>query len=302
MAFKIAGIGELLWDNLPSGKQLGGAPTNFAYHMQQEKDADVVVSCIPMPIETSTSFGVIEVDEDFRVTGFQEKPKKPKSIPGQPDKILASMGIYLFKRDSLCEELELDAKSALSQHDFGKNVIPHMIKAGKKVYAYNFVDNSGESAYWRDIGTRDAYYEANMDLVKPNSEFNVHDRKWPIRTNHIQYPPVKTITYIKENGETENGAIINSLISGGCVLEGAHIEGSIISPNVYVGRNVNIKYSVIMNNVSIGAGAKIQNTIIDKEVVIPEGAEIGYDLAKDRKYFDVTSSGIVIVGKKETVK
>jgi glucose-1-phosphate adenylyltransferase len=270
--------------------------------MHQETGADVTVSCIPMPAETSSSFGVIEVDQNFCITGFQEKPKNPKTIPGDPSRILASMGIYLFKSESLCAELELDAKNALSQHDFGKNLIPQMIKHGRKVLAYNFVDEKGEPSYWRDIGTRDAYYQANMDLVKLDPAFNLHDRKWPVRTNHMQYPPVKTMSFIDDAQREVKGSVINSLVSGGCVLEGACVEGSVLSPNVRVGRNAEIRHSVIMHNVVIGENACIQNAIIDKEVVIPAGMQIGYDLALDRKRFDVTASGIVIVGKKEAVK
>jgi glucose-1-phosphate adenylyltransferase len=272
------------------------------FKMHQDADADVTVSCIPMPAETSSAFGVIEVDKDFYITGFQEKPKSPKTIPGDPGHILASMGIYLFKRESLQSELEQDARNVLSQHDFGKNVIPQMIKNGRKVLAYNFVDENGNPSYWRDIGTRDAYYQANMDLVKPDPAFNLHDRKWPVRTNHVQYPPVKTMSFIDSNQQTVMGSVVNSLVSGGCILDGAYIEGSVLSPNVRVGRNAQVRHSVIMNNVSIGEDACIQNAIIDKEVIIPAGMQIGYDLAIDRKRFDVTASGIVIVGKKEAVK
>jgi len=272
------------------------------FRLHQDQDADVVVSCIPMPVETSTSFGVIEVDEDFRVTGFQEKPKKPKTIPGQPDKILASMGIYLFKRDSLCEELGLDAKKTLSHHDFGMDVIPHMIKAGKRVYAFNFVDDKGGPAYWRDIGTRDAYYQANMDLVDPDPVFNVHDRKWPLRTNHIQYPPVKVKTGVLPNGEHRDAVVLNSLLSGGCVIEAARVEKSVLSPNVRVQEGAEVEASVLMNGVTVGRGAKIQNAIIDKEVVVPDGAQIGFDMNLDRRRFDVTASGIVIVGKKQVIE
>lgn len=272
------------------------------FRLHQDRDADVVVSCIPMPVETSTSFGVIEVDEEFRVTGFQEKPKKPKTIPGQPDKILASMGIYLFKRDSLCEELGLDAQKTLSHHDFGMDVIPHMIKAGKRVYAFNFVDDKGGPAYWRDIGTRDAYYQANMDLVDPDPVFNVHDRKWPLRTNHIQYPPVKVKTGVLPNGEHRDAVVLNSLLSGGCVIEAARVEKSVLSPNVRVQEGAEVEASVLMNGVTVGRGAKIQNAIIDKEVVVPDGAKIGFDMNLDRRRFDVTASGIVIVGKKQVIE
>jgi glucose-1-phosphate adenylyltransferase len=141
-----------------------------------------------------------------------------------------------------------------------------------------------------------------MDLLRPDPAFNLHDRKWPVRTNHMQYPPVKSMSFIDDRQQEITGSIVNSLVSGGCVLDGAQVEGSVLSPNIRVGRNAQIRHSVIMNNVTIGEGACIQNAIIDKEVVIPPGMQIGYDLALDRKRFDVTASGIVIVGKKEPVK
>ncbi|MEW5895602.1 MAG: glucose-1-phosphate adenylyltransferase [Candidatus Omnitrophota bacterium] len=272
------------------------------FEVYKKLDADVVVSCIPMPAETSTLFGVIEVDDEFRVVGFQEKPKNPKTIPGQPDKILASMGIYLFRRESLCEALELDAENPDSHHDFGKNIIPQMIQNNRRVYAFNFVDPTGEPGYWRDIGTRDAYYQANMDLVRPEPLFNIHDKKWPIRTNHMQYPPIKAVSMKGGNGQIFDTSVINSLVAGGCILEGARIEGSILSPNVRVGCKSEVMNSVIMNNVTIGEDVQIKNAIIDKEVVIPPGVKIGYDLENDRKRFDVTTSGVVILEKRQPIK
>jgi len=266
-----------------------------------ENKADVTVSCIPMPAETSSAFGVVEVDDNGCVCGFQEKPKHPRTIPGTPDQIFASMGIYLFNKDSLCEELEIDAKTPLSQHDFGRNIIPQMLKRDRKVYAYNFSDSQGRPKYWRDIGTRDAYYQANMDLVKYGGEFNIYDRSWPLRTNHIQYPPSKTVSYINQNGSRIDSVIVDSLISGGCVIEGATVKGSVLSPSVKVEYGAQVLNSVVMNNVTIGHGARIQNAIIDKEVKVAPGAQIGYNAEEDRKLFDVTASGIVIVGKRESV-
>src|SRR5262249_43042481 len=152
------------------------------YHTQM--DADMTVACIEMPKETAVSFGVIEVDEQHQVCGFQEKPENPKTVPSSPDKIFASMGIYLFNRDILHKELEQDAAHTFSQHDFGKNVIPQMLKNKRKIFVHNFVDENNKPKYWRDIGTRDAYYQANMDLVNPNPEFNLYDKQWPVRTYH----------------------------------------------------------------------------------------------------------------------
>ena len=268
---------------------------------QKKLDADMVVACIPMPAETSVGFGVIEVDEENRVKGFQEKPKKPKTIPNDPSRIFASMGIYLFKKDILLEELELDARN-LSDHDFGRNIIPQMLKNKKKVYVHNFVDEQGEPFYWRDIGTRDAYYEANMALVRPAPAFDLYDREWPVRTYHAQYPPSRMLSAQCQDGREHEGVVVDSLISGGCVIHGAVVKGSVLSQNVKIEKDAEVLDSVIMEGVTIGEGVKIKNAIIDKQVIIPDGIRIGYDLQQDRKRFDVTASGIVIVAKKAAIR
>lgn len=263
------------------------------YH--REKKADVTVACIPMPRESSPQFGVIEVDRNHHICGFQEKPTQPKTIPGDPDAIFASMGIYLFDRDVLINELQLDARQD-SDHDFGKNVIPQMLRNGKKVYVYKFVDEHNNPKYWRDIGTRDAYYQANMDLLNKDSKINLHDRSWPVRTYHEQYPPIRMIS-----AKSGHGAVVDSMISGGCVIEGGHVERSVLSSNVKIGDNARVKNSVIMESVVVGEGAQIQNAIIDKEVVIPPHSQIGYDAKSDAQRFVLTTSGIVIVPKKTSV-
>ena len=263
------------------------------YH--REKKADVTVACLPVPKTDSTQFGVIEVDRNDHVCGFQEKPAQPKTIPGDPDTIFASMGIYLFDRDVLINELQLDARYD-SDHDFGKNVIPQMLRNGRKVYVYKFVDENNRPKYWRDIGTRDAYYEANMDLLSAQSQFNLHDRSWPVRTYHEQYPPIRMIST-----KSGHGAVVDSMVAGGCVIEGGYVEKTILSSNVKIGDNARVKNSVIMESVAIGEGAQIQNAIIDKEVVIPPYSKIGYDPKVDARRFVLTTSGIVIVPKKTSV-
>jgi glucose-1-phosphate adenylyltransferase len=263
------------------------------YH--REKKADMTVACIPLPKESSVHFGVIEVDKNDHVCGFQEKPQDPRTIPGDPNTILASMGIYLFDRDVLVNELHADAKTD-SEHDFGKNIIPQMLRNGKKIYVHKFVDENNKPRYWRDIGTRDAYYQANMDLLGPDSKFNLHDRSWPVRTYHEQYPPIRMIST-----KSGPGAIIDSMVSGGCVIEGGYVEHSILSSNVRIGDNTRVKNSVIMEGVTIGEGVQIQNAIIDKEVTVPPYSRIGYDLKLDAKRFVLTTSGIVIVAKKASV-
>ena len=169
----------------------------------QSKKADMTVACVTMPKRSSKHFGVIEVDKSLHVRGFQEKPAKPKTVPGKPNEIYASMGIYLFNRETLLKELEIDANSATSEHDFGKNVIPQMLKSKRKVYVYNFIDEKNRPKYWRDIGTRDAYYQANMDLLGKKSEFNLYERSWPVRTYHEQYPPIKMTNTRSGAGSTD---------------------------------------------------------------------------------------------------
>ncbi len=265
----------------------------ISFHKQ--KKADMTVACVPMPQEVCSQFGVVEVDEENHVRGFQEKPQNPKTIPTDPKNIFASMGIYLFNRDCLVDELELDSK-AKSEHDFGKNVILQMLKNKRKVYVFNFVDKNNRPKYWRDIGTRDAYYQASMDLVNLDSQFDLFDKTWPVRTYHEQYPPVKIISTAPGIG-----SIVDSLVAPGCLIEGAKIERSILSPNVKIYDRAEIKNSIIMESVVVGKEAKIRNAIIDKEVNIPSRSKIGYDLELDRKRFAVTTSGIVIVAKKASV-
>jgi len=263
----------------------------------RDMDADMTVACVQMPKETSRDFGVIEVDDDSRVCGFQEKPANPRTIPEDESKIFASMGIYLFKTSSLFEELKQDAESLTSQHDFGKNVIPQMLKNDRKVCVYNFSDKDGKSQYWRDIGTRDAYYEANMDLVKAKPEFNLYEKEWPVRTYHEQYPPIKLLT-TSMNGKKSVASVVDSLISAGCVIKGGHVKRSVLSTNVKIFSQAEVSDSILMDSVIVGEQAKIKNAIIDKAVTIPPNAKIGYDLKLDKKRFDVTTSGVVIVAKK----
>src|SRR3989338_436218 len=268
------------------------------YHKQM--NADMTVACIQVPAQSAGHFGVIEADAKNRVCGFQEKPQNPKTVPGNPSSIFASMGIYLFSREVLNLELESDAHAA-SEHDFGKNVIPQMLKNNRKIYMHNFVDENNQPKYWRDIGTRDAYYQANMDLVRVPSAFDLYNRQWPVRTYHEQYPPIKIVS-MDQQVAVNHGAIVDSLISGGCVIKGAQVIRSVLSSNVNIENDASITDSVLMEGVIVGAHAKIKNAIIDKEVVIPAHSQIGYDLELERKRFAVTTSGIVIVAKKASVK
>ncbi len=259
--------------------------------------ADVTVACIKMPKEESPHFGVIEVDKNSFISGFREKPQEPRTIPGEPDKIYASMGIYLFSRKALIQELERDSVDVRSDHDFGKNIIPKMLSAKKKVFAYDF---GQQSTYWRDIGTRDAYYQANMDLVRLAPAFNLYDKTWPLRTHYSHYPPV-LMKSVCDKEKCSTGMVVDSIISPGCVIEGGRVERSVLSPQVIVRSNGAVQDSVILEGVVIGEGAQVKNAIIDKQVHVPPGEKIGYDLELDRKRFAVTASGIVIVAKRTSI-
>ncbi|MBF0489622.1 MAG: glucose-1-phosphate adenylyltransferase [Candidatus Omnitrophica bacterium] len=264
------------------------------YHLS--KGADMTVSCIQMPKSEAVNFGVVEVDSNKMVVGFQEKPSNPKTIPSDPNAIFGSMGIYLFNAEMLFKELEIDAARIESEHDFGKNIIPQMVQKKMKVFAYDFALENDHSTYWKDIGTRDAYYQANMDLLGGEPKFSLYEKVWPLRTYHHQYPPIRVMTV-----EQEKGSIINSIISGGCVVEGGHVDHSVLSSNVYIKKHARVARSVLMEGVVVGEGAQIQNAIIDKEVTIPAHSKIGFDLESDRQRFVLTTSGIVIVAKKTSL-
>ncbi len=264
-------------------------------------DADMTVAVVELPKELSSGLGVIQTDLTGRVLGFQEKPKAPKTIPGKDAMIYASMGIYLFKRDILEEELIDDARKDTS-HDFGKDIIPQMLKKGRRVFAYHFQDeNKKESLYWRDIGTLDAYYEANMDLVEVTPIFNLYDKAWPIRTYQEQFPPAKTVFAGEENPD-RMGLILDSLVSGGCIVSGGRVQRSILSPNVRVNSYSEVHDSILLEGVNVGRYAKIRRAIIDKDINIPPGTVIGYDHQKDKKRFTISDNGIVVVAKGTEIK
>lgn len=264
------------------------------YHIA--KGADMTVSCLQMPKEEAVNFGVVEVDGNNMVVGFQEKPEHPKTIPSDPSSIFGSMGIYLFNAEKLFEELKIDAAKLGSDHDFGKNIIPQMVQKRMKVFAFNFAQENDHVTYWKDIGTRDAYYQANMDLVGAEPKFNLYEKTWPLRTYHHQYPPIRVIS-VGDN----KGALIDSIASGGCIIEGGEVNRSVLSSNVYIKNKSKVDRSVLMEGVVVGEGAQIQNAIIDKEVIIPAHAKIGFDAEADRQRFVLTTSGIVIVAKKTSL-
>lgn len=267
----------------------------------KQKKAEVTVGVVKMPKEKAGALGVVEVNSDSRIASFQEKPKiAPKAMPDDPQHILASMGIYMFNREVLEEELIKDAKQP-STHDFGKDIIPSMV-GKRRIFAYDFKDgNKNYIEYWRDIGTLDAYYEANMDLLQVTPIFNLYDRGWPIRTYQVQMPPAKFVFNITEE-PPRIGVAIDSLISSGCVVSGGKVKRSVLSPNVRINSYSQVEESVLMEGVNVGRHAKIRRAIIDKDVEIPQGAVIGFDPKEDKKRFAVTDSGVVVVAKATVIK
>jgi glucose-1-phosphate adenylyltransferase len=262
----------------------------IAFH--SERSADLTVATIRMDRKLSKEFGVIEVDREWRIIGFQEKPEEPKTIPGDSEGILASMGVYVFNTEILVRRLIEDARSD-STHDFGRDIIPAMI--GKdQIFAFDFrLGDPGGTGYWRDVGTIDAYFEANMDLISVIPQLNLYDPQWPILTYQSPHPPAKTV--LAEEGRV--GTALNSIISNGCIISGGSVKRSILSPRVMIHSYVEVEDSILMEGVDVGRYAKIRRTIIDKDVQIPQGMEIGYNLDEDAKRFTVTASGIVVVPK-----
>jgi glucose-1-phosphate adenylyltransferase len=257
------------------------------------RDASVTIGAIEVPIERAHGLGIMHVDDTGRVIGFLEKPDNPPHVPGDPNHALASMGIYLFNTPELHAIIEWGHLHGEGE-DFGKNVIPTIIHK-YPVYAFKFVDeNKKQAKYWRDVGTIDAYWEASMDLVAVDPLFNLYDSDWPIRTYQGQYPPAKTV-FDENDPEGRLGVCIDSIVSGGCIVSGAKVLRSILSPTVRIDSHSEVADSIIMEGVTIGKCCKIQRAIIDKFARIPDGAIIGHDLEKDRRHFTVSDSGIVVI-------
>jgi glucose-1-phosphate adenylyltransferase len=256
-----------------------------------DRGAAATIAVIEVPSEEAHRFGVTQVDDQDRVTGFLEKPK---GLPaGQQH--LASMGIYIFDMNVLVPALEEDARNATS-HDFGKDIIPSLISQ-VPIYAYRFTDENKKAAkYWRDIGTLDAYYEANMDLCRVNPEFNLYDPEWPVRTHQVQAPPAK---FVFADTGRRVGEALDSLISAGCIISGSTIRGSVLCPNVRVHSFCTVEESILMPGVRVGRHARIRRAIVDRDVFIPRGATIGFNEDEDRRRHTVTDRGIVVVTKED---
>ena len=267
---------------------------NYQLMLQQHVDsgADVTVGAIEFNRAEASRFGVVELDATGRIVGWEEKPASPKPSPHHPDKCHVSMGIYCFNRDLLINCLMADAEDTHSSHDFGKDVVPKLISSNRRVYSYNFVDeNRKEAQYWRDIGTIEAYYEANMDLIAVSPVFNLYDKEWPLRTYQRQYPPAKFVFADQER----MGIALDSIVSMGSIVSGGHVTNSILSPDVRVNSYSYVDRSIIFPHVEIGRYSRIRNSIIDRHIHIPEHTDIGYDPEEDRKKYHVTDEGIVVV-------
>lgn len=264
-----------------------------------EKEADLTVGCLPVEAQECIHFGIMQVDGAERIVGFKEKPKEPIPIPGDPGRCLASMGIYVFTARLMYELLCQDATKPDSSHDFGKNIIPMMIDK-YRVFGYRFRDkNQKPTAYWRDVGTLDAYYQANMDLIQVVPELNLYDQAWPIRTNQPQLPPPKFVFNDPTSGR--RGEAHDSIVCAGCIISGGQVVRSILSPNVRINSYAKVEDSIIFGGVDVGRDCRIRRAIIDKEVRIPQGTTIGYNQDHDRRRgFTITESGIVVVAKGES--
>jgi glucose-1-phosphate adenylyltransferase len=266
------------------------------YHIRA--DSDLTVASIPVPVEEAKAFGVIEIDEEWKIKGFQEKPEQPKEIPDKPGYSLVSMGNYIFNSLPLVSELTRDAENPESVHDFGKDIIPKMLE-NYRVFAYDFSTNDvpghteSEKGYWRDVGTISSYFEANMDLVQVSPSFNLHNPRWPLHTYNRTLPPAK---FVFSNGP-RLGIATNSLVSEGCIISGGRIRRTLLSPSVRINSFSEIEDAILLDCVDVGRNVRLRRCIIDKNVRIPAGEVIGYDIEQDKKRFTVTEDDIVVVPK-----
>ena len=267
----------------------------------QKKSAEATVAALPVKVEEASQFGIMEVDDDWRIIGFEEKPRKPKSIPGEPEYALASMGNYLFNTDLLVQLLTADNDDPSSAHDFGRNILPSLFEQGA-VFAYDFRKNrvpstqkGEEPSYWRDVGNLEAYFEANMDLCSVDPSFNLYNRGWPVRTVGYGDPPAKFVF----DWPDRQGMAVNSIVAEGSIISGSVVRNCVVGRNVRIHSYSQIEDSVIMDWTEVGRGCKIRRAIIDKSNVILPGTEIGYDLEQDGKRYCVSEGGIVVLRRAE---
>jgi glucose-1-phosphate adenylyltransferase len=261
----------------------------IAHHV--EKKADLTVGCIEVPLERARAFGVMTVEEDGRVAEFKEKPESPTPVPGLPEMALASMGIYIFNTAFLYEQLIKDADHDYSTHDFGHDIIPGLIEK-YRVYSYSFREaSSGQTAYWRDVGTVDAFWEANLELIGVTPELNLYDEEWPIWTYQELLPPAKFVF----DDEDRRGMAVDSMVSGGCLISGSTVRHSLLFSNVKVSSYSVVQDSVVLPNVTVGRNCRISRAVIDKGCILPDGTVIGENREEDEERFYVSPGGVILV-------
>ncbi|MDH4189499.1 MAG: glucose-1-phosphate adenylyltransferase [Betaproteobacteria bacterium] len=257
--------------------------------------ADITAGCVEVPIGQASQFGVMRVDDASRIVGFSEKPATAEPMPGRTDVVLANMGVYVFNADFLYEQLVRDAQDSRSSHDFGKDIIPHIVERGYRVMAHNFASSCVNVAhgepYWRDVGTIDAFWEANMDLVSVIPDLNLYDTQWPIWTYQEQMPPAKFVLGEERGG----GSVVDSMVSGGCVMSGCTLRRAMLFSAVRVEEDARVEESVVLPSVTIGRGAIVRRAVLDHYCHLPDGIRIGVDAEEDRRRFFVSERGIVVV-------
>jgi len=259
----------------------------------QTKEADLTVACMEVDLAEARDFGVMSVDTENRITSFTEKPAEPEPLPDNPDRALASMGIYIFRKEFLLDVLETDSQDANSSHDFGKDLLPRLLQ-NHRVFAHRFGGEDGRvtpDRYWRDVGSLDSYYQANMALLEPVPPMDLYQEDWNIRGYQAQNPPARTVP--GPNGT--QGVFINSIVASGCIIAGGGVHHSILFPQVRVEEDAMVEDAILFDGVKIGAGAKARNCIIDKGVEVPDGEQIGFDLEKDRARFTISNGGVVAI-------
>ncbi len=265
--------------------------------------ADLTVAAIPVPIDEGFQFGILQVDDDYRILGFEEKPDDPKPLPDNPDYCLASMGNYIFRANSLVSQVRRDAENPDSDHDFGKNIVSHMVDdPDTRTYVYDFSKNTipgqaniDETNYWRDVGTIKAYWEASMDLVSVNPEFDLYNSRWPIRSHYEHFPPAK---FVHDDPDANRvGSAVDSIVAEGCIVSGGTIRNSVLFPRCRINSFSSIEDSILFQGVEVGRRARIRRTIIDKDVAIPPDTIVGYDRDEDERRFTVSEEGIVVIPK-----
>ncbi len=281
------------WTIILSGDHIYRMDYASMLKTHQRLDADATVACMKVPVDEASQFGIMTTDENRRITRFEEKPKNVEPMADDPEHALASIGIYIFSTRLLIEILDADSRDQSSSHDFGKDILPKLIHS-HRVCAHFFGEVEGRVSpdnYWRDVGTLDSYYQANMDLLKPVPPMDLYQRDWPIRSYQSQTPPARAVP---GDSDTE-GVFVNSMLAGGTVISGGNVDHSILFQNIFVDDQALVSNSVIFSNVRVGKKARLNNCIVDKHVVIPDGEVIGFDPAADRDRFTVSENGIVVI-------